>query len=309
LSVAGANDEVRKMREKLAGDRKKLKEEATEPLEHLAKVFPLMQDQADYLELYQRQRDLAGRMASLRTTQNPDDPRAKARMRDLEDEQRRNREDLAALLDAIEDHVRALPEDDKKFDELRQTATEFADAVRASDAAQQMNDAETALTDFAGQVASAKSKDAADTLEKFISKCEGMGQDGQACLRFQPQLANGLGSSIQQLLDSANLGAGGMAGMGSGGGYSARRTSLANVGLYGRMPRRSQTSQQGQGGKADRGALSDGRGAGSDPSDPTGLQPAEKTKATGESDAMVPSQYRRRVGEYFQRVADELGEK
>jgi hypothetical protein len=163
------------------------------------------------------------------------------------------------------------------------------------------------LNDFAGTKAHAESKDAADTLEKFIARCHSMGQAGRACLKFQPTLAANLGNTVDQLLGSMNLGVG-QNGIGAGGGYMSRRTSLANVGLYGTIPLKSQESRGG-GGKADHGATADGRGDKPGDTDPSAVGANDKTKIAGASDAAVPAQYRARVGEYFQRVADELDEK
>jgi hypothetical protein len=292
------------MRKKLGVCRGEFKEETTTPIEHLAKIFPLIEDQARYLELYERQRDLAERMASLKGQDNQDDPKLKTRMRDLGDEQKQAREDLRQLLDDIDDHVRQLPED-KKLDDLRKTATKFSDDVRASEAAAEMNNAETALAEFAGTRAGENSKNAADIMEKFIARCNGMGDQASTCLKFQPKLASGMGNSLQQLLDSMNMGTG-MGGIGSGGGYSARRSSLANVGLYGNIPTRGQWAANSRGGQANRGISSDGRGGPDDKTDPSAVGTIGKTKTSGESDAAVPPEYRRRVGEYFQRVADEL---
>ena len=73
------------------------------------------------------------------------------------------------------------------------------------------------------------------------------------------------------------------------------------------IPTRSQAAKGG-GDRANRGASADGRGAAGDPSDPTSFQGRDKLRASGQSDAAVPAKYRKRVGEYFQRVADEIGQ-
>jgi hypothetical protein len=62
--------------------------------------------------------------------------------------------------------------------------------------------------------------------------------EGMACLKFQPGLASGMGDTVQQLLDAAGLGKGNAQGDGSGGGFSMRRNSLKNVGMYGRATRK-----------------------------------------------------------------------
>ena len=136
-----------------------------------------------------------------------------------------------------------------------------------------------------------------------------MGEEASACLGFQPKLAKGMGNTVDQLLGAQGLGMKPGMGMGGGGGYSARRSTLANVGLYGNLPRmsRAASARTGQG-KADRGGAtrSDGDPSGLD--NPTGYLSSGRLKAAGESGAHVPAQYRTKVGQYFQRVADELGE-
>ena len=296
-SAGNAKEQLDWMRKKLGASREEFQKETTEPLDHLARVFPLVEDQAEFVELYQRQRELADRMQSLEEAAK-DDPKAKARMRDLQDEQRQAREDLRKLTDRIDEHVAKLPKD-AKYDDLRKTASQFADNVRASDAANEMSKAEMALNDFSGKEAHGASKTAADILEKFIEKGDQVGKQGeQACMKFSPQMAGKMGNSIQQMLDAMKMGEGFGQGIGAGGGATARRSSLDNVGLYGALPRRSEWASKSQGGQAKRGTSSDGRGD-ADKRDPTALTAADKTKTTGDSAAAVPAAYRRRVGEYF----------
>jgi hypothetical protein len=306
LSAEQAKGAMEELRKRLGAQRRQFQKEATEPLEHLEKVFPLKEDEARFVDLYQRQRDLEQRMNSLAAEQQKggDDPRLKARMRDLEDEQRRLREELKSLVDDVENHASGLPED-KRLDDLRKTARAFADALRRSGATEKMADAEQSLSEFAGKNAHADAKAAADILEQFLSKCQSMGGQASECLKFQPGLEAGLGNTVEQLLEAAGRANGN--GTGAGGGYSTRRSTASNVGLYGGRPTRSQAAKGG-GGKADRGGSADGRGAAGNPGDPAAFEGSEKLRASGRSDAAVPAKYRKRVGEYFQRVADEIGQ-
>lgn len=306
-SARGALDAVRK---KLGAQREQFKEQATEPLQHLEQIFPLKEDEARFVELYQRQRDLEQRMHSLAQESGPrDDPKKKARMRDLEAEQHKLREDLRDLADDLESHIAALPEA-PELDDLRDTAKAFAEALAKSGASEKMGDAEQALADFHGAQAHADAKAAADAMEKLLGKCQGMGDQAGQCLKFSPGLAANLGNTVEQLLQSMGMGSNPGDGMaGKGGGYSARRSTMQNVGLYGGRPTRASWAARSGGGRKS------GPGAGDDGS----LDPANDDKnarygeggrlrATGQSDSVVPAQYRRRVGDYFQRVADEIGE-
>ena len=203
LSAGAAGKALDELRERLGTKKKEFEENATEPMEHLAKIFPLKEDEARFSDLYQRQLDLAGRMQALKNS-GGDDPKAKSRMRDLEAEQRQLREELRHLLDDIDSHVAALPAD-PRLDGLRKQSTDFARAVRESPAAEQMQAAETALSEFNGGEGAKSAQDAADTLAKFVGRCNGMGDEAGVCLGFNPKLSQGLGNTVEQLLGAEGL--------------------------------------------------------------------------------------------------------
>ena len=140
-----------------------------------------------------------------------------------------------------------------------------------------------------------------------------MGQEGEAgrCLKFQPNLSSCLGNSVEQLLAEAGLGSGSKPGFGegTGGGYSSRRNSAQNVGLYGRMPALGDSSRTGFG-QGRLGMSGRGRDSASlEPGQPAMLDAAGESRASGAGTAVVPLKYRRRVALYFERIADETGGK
>jgi hypothetical protein len=302
LSSAGALNEIQKIRDALGQQAKNFNQKTTVPLEHLARIYPLLEDQSRFLDLHDRQKDLADRLNSLKAQNGADDPQLKGRMRDLEDEQLQIRNDLRDLLEDINEHVAALP-DDKQLDDLRSTAKEFATTVRSSPASGQMQAVESSLEEFTGSPAATSAHDAEQTLDKFIAKCNGMGDQAGVCLRFQPELSAGMGNSVSQMLSSMGLGTGSGAG-----GYSAMQSSLRNVGLYGTLPTHSRESAGQPGGSADHGVASSANGQPNSADNPEGAGANGSQKASGQSDAPVPPQYKQRVGEYFRRVADELSE-
>ena len=287
---------LEKMARALAGRRDEYAHLAMEPLEHLEEVFPLMADQQRFTLLALRQKDLAERMASLKGHDGEDDPSLKARMRDLEKEQRDIREALDELLGDIDNHVERLPAK-PEFEDLRTSATEFVKAVRASGAAQALADAEGALADFSGTRAHAKAKEAAEILDKFVKKCAGgMGDMAGRCLMFQPALAQMLGDTVAQLLAQMSGDGGGgyglygvMAGMDSGG-----------SGLYG-----ENDGRRGRG----RGHAPTQRHEGRSPDEASLNEQAAPGTAAGVGEGAVPIRYRRQVGQYFQRITEEVGEK
>jgi hypothetical protein len=234
-------------------------------------------------------------------------------MRELEDEQRQNREALDRLLDEIEEHISQLPEGEE-YDELIQSARDFLESVRSSGASEAMIEAETGLSEFSGTRGHTGAKEAADLLEKLLSKCEGMGAGGaaSACLRFQPGLGDALGQTLAQLLADAGLalqpGYGSGGGFGQGG-YSARRNTLDNVGLYGGLPTfdQSASAQEGTSSRQREGAFGSGRQRSQGDGSPDAYQMSGHQSASGAGEAAVPLRYRTKVGRYFQRIADELG--
>jgi hypothetical protein len=298
-------------REKLADEIQEFQKGVNEPLDRLAKIYPLLEDQSRFVELYHRQRDLAERLASLDGIDNPEDPAIKSRMRELEEEQRKNHEDLESLLNDIAEHAALIPDDDPELQELAATATEFVENVLSSEAIPAMNDAQTGLAEFSGARGHQGAKSAADHLQQFLSKCEGMGEQAEgACqgLKFSPG-EGCLGDSLNQMLSDAGFkpknGQSGQ--MGAGGGFSSRKSSLRNMGLYGQMPTRGNPTQSKSGnGKQ---SLSVGGSYRADDSQVTNsrLDPHGQLKASGTSEAAVPTRYRNRVEQYFRRIADEAG--
>jgi hypothetical protein len=341
-SAGKTGEKLDDIRNKLGGKREEFKKQVAQPLDNLDKIFPLIEDQARYVELWERQKDLAERMKSAAPAK-PDDPKAKARMRDLETEQRRLSQDLNDLLRDIKDHAEKLPSvvgpfvrakafpapvtlasalagvlaaadapapnpDELKDDlgNLKQSALDFVRDVRDSGALEKMNDAAADLGAFDGATAAGKAQEAADIMKEFIEEANAMGGKarGLAPLAFAPNLVHPMGATIDQLLAAEGMQPGG--GSGASGGFSQRRSSLRNTSLYGRIPSRSQAAG------TRRGASASGPGtpgsANGTPGQSGGRVDSGKLQASGESDVAVPSQYRQKVGEYFQRVADELGQ-
>src|SRR5450755_2388009 len=137
-------------------------------------------------------------MKTIKDLNNPDDPQVKAQMRNFEDEQKAIRGDLAKLLDDIDSHVAQLPANEH-LDDLRKSAKEFADAVRASPANYEMQTSESALENFNGVTGESFANAATLTLSTFISRCQSTGGKGEACLKFQPKLSAGLGNTVDQM--------------------------------------------------------------------------------------------------------------
>ena len=122
-----------------------------------------------------------------------------------------------------------------------------------------------------------------------------MGNCAGQCLIFQPTLGQCMGQSIAQMLADMGMG-----------GYSARR---GGVGLYGGLPGMGQNFGDGpQGsGPSDRSPDSFSTGGAKPDESPLIDTPAMQS-AAGIGEGAVPIRFRRRVGQYFQRIAEEAGE-
>lgn len=302
-----AKEGLEQIRKFCKGGQQEYQEKTTEPLEQLAKIYPLMEDQARFTALYKRQKELADRLDSLRGKDTGDDPQQRARMRDLESEQYKVREDLKNLLQDIEDHLQQLPED-SELDELRQTAGDFLSGVRDSGATEAMADAETGLAAFSGTRGAEGSREAEQILKRFLGNCNSMGKQGKACLKFAPGLGESLGNTVEQLLAGAGLNMG-QNGMGmAGSGYSAQSSTLDNVGLFGHLPTLGGGDRAGESKDAmsARGARAGNEGN-FESGDPGRLDPLEPADARGDMQNLVPAEYRQRVGAYFERITDEIG--
>jgi hypothetical protein len=268
-----------------------------DPLEHLENVFPLLADQDRFVQLTLRQEELAERMRALKGHDGEDSPALKARMRDLETEQKEIREALSKLLGDIETHMMQVP-DKPEFEKLRQTAASFVEKVRSSTAAEAMSEAESSLAEFAGTTASQKAKEAGEILRRFIKECQNMGDNAGQCLAFQPSISQALGNTVNQLLGEMGLGSGGLGmGMyGATGGQLGLYGNLAGLGNEGFGPSRDQQSSGVEG------------TGGANPDEPTRANVGSEA-ASGVTEGSIPVGYRRRVGQYFQRIATELEEK
>lgn len=286
------------MLKKMSAQRQMYNEEAMQPLEYLAQVLPVMADQERFKMLAQWQEDLAERMAALKGHDNEDNPAMKARMRELEEEQKQINDALSEFLEDMKEHVTKLPETED-LKELRESAEDFMKKLSKSGASEAMTGAQGALSEFAGTRAHKKAKEASEILNKFIKKCEGMGGSCKNCmkLRFQPKMCKSMGNTIGQLL----------AGMGSGGDGSGMN-GRGPTGLYGGLPPRfANMGNTGHGRSADK-RIGSGAPQGENPDDANPNELFAPGAASGTGEGSVPVRYRRQVGDYFERVAEETGE-
>ncbi len=301
---------LEELRDRLHREQEAYREDTLEPLDRLGLLQPLIEAAARFVQIYKRQRALAERLKSVVGQDRVTKPALKARFHDLQTEQEEIRTALGKLLDDLEDLATKLP-DEPDFEELRKSVLDFTEAVRNSGATEAMSEAEGGLASFSGTRGHDGAKKAADILEKFLNKAEGEdGFGGTALrnLRFQPGLRDGLGDTVEQLLRDAGLQPG-REGKGGVGGLSLQRNTLENVGLYGNVPGLGELPGSRPSTRSRAGGNGPTSGRGGDAGQPTGNDPRNSPTVGGPGEGMVPAQYRRRVAEYFQRLADESGGK
>ncbi len=309
LNTSQLQQELQQQMEALKQQQQQHDDQAMQPMQRLAQVLPLKQNEAEFTQLVMKQRDLADRLQSLKDQDVQESPELRARIRDLEEEQHRVREQLSDLLSRIEENAQSLP-DEPEFDELRQTAMKFAQEVRDSGAVEDMAEAESQLSEFNTSLGPELSQQAAEILEQFVSKCQGMGQQAGQCLSgFNPSLGSSLQKTLDQLAPTPSNGMGGSGfGAGGSGGYSARMSTMDNVGMYGSQPLLSPSASSRAGGGDDADAVGtfmspeamrDGQGN-------SGFTARQTNPAWGGADWGVPVQYRRQAGSYLQQLAEEL---
>ena len=305
LNNESAKSQLNAIGQKLAGGKRSFDQATMPSLELLAAVLPLKRDENRFVMLVRQQKDLAERLASLKGRDKEDDPALKARMRELEEEQRQIRESLDTLLRDIEEHAKMLPEQEE-LAELREEALKFASDVRKSGAGTAMSEAEAGLAEYSGTIGHAKAQEAAEILEQFLSQCNGMGNCASKALGFRPGMGNSMNSTLEQLLNDMGFGGGTNGGlMGSGNGFGAQRGG-ANVGLYGMLPGMASFSDAQSGGQGNR--QSRGMGGSSADSDydmESGYETSAEGTVSGASEGAVPLRYRQAVGRYFQRIIEE----
>ncbi|MEZ6138117.1 MAG: hypothetical protein R3C53_24805 [Pirellulaceae bacterium] len=309
--------QLQEMLKAAAGAQEELTEQAIQPMQQMQKMMPLIVAQQQFTQLTQQQRDLANRLNSLAEKEDLDDPATQRRVAELEAEQEQLRQSLEQLLDNIEAGAAELP-DDPELQQLKQTALEFAEAVRSSAASDEMTAAQQHLlgTEFAD--AQQKAAAAADILESFLSQNDQMG--GEACENCQAAFKPGaggpqLGNSIQQMLAMMGMkpGAspGGKPGMGpgwgAGGGFAQRFPGQQNMGMYGSIPNPRSSQRSGRG-EMSAGGVASNHDAQAPAANAARGDRTQSGNASGQSMNSIPAQYRSQVAEYFRTLNDALGE-
>ncbi len=304
--------QLQELMKQLGANREQLREQAIDPLGKLQQAMPLIAAQQSFVQLATQQRDLAERMQAL-AGEDPASAATQRRMAELEAEQQQLRDGLSNLLTQIENQADGLPKD-PDFEKLRTSAKEFAQAVRSSGAPPAMAGAQEELLKDQFKQAAEQAEKAAKELEKFIGQCNGMGDSAcESCeMAFSPKRGGtGLGNTMQQLKQMMGMKPGGKPGSGmgwgAGNGFAQRFPGPQNTGLYSTMSFESPRSGGGRSDRTSQGVATNSMGDRRSQSSNDAMSAAEG-QGTGQADGGVPTIFRARVADYFQRLTEELGE-
>ncbi|GAA4436086.1 hypothetical protein [Bremerella cremea] len=269
-------------------------ESAMMPLEQLEQIMPLLIAQNRLKQLVKAQNDLADRLKALRGKDGEDDPDLKARMRDLQEEQKAIRNELQEVADKLEEGMLLLPPGDDA-EKIRQAGKKLVEALRSSGAGEEMSAAEDGLSRFSGTDGHEHAREAADKLSQFAEENDAMNQMTQQLLVAIPGLGPGLGKTASQLLGEMGLG-------GNGRGYSSGRSD--KMGLFGSMEGMFAETGGGSDEERDSQALAVGA-EGVNPDQPSMLDLMTPGGTSGAGLSNVPLRYRERVAQYFRRITEE----
>lgn len=310
-----------KLSQQVKGQRDEIQEQAIDPLETMQATLPLMNDQDRMSQLAQQQRELANRMESLKKSNPKNDEQLTRRIAELEDQQQQLRQELQNLIEDIEAHADSLPQE-PELEKLRQTAKEFAEALKQSQASESMRDAQQKLLEDQLADAADRAAEAAKRLEDLMQEQEqndsNMQSQGQkACeAAFNPKRGRpNLGNSLSQLRNMMNRNnrsgtrPGSQPGNGNGrdtGGYSQRTNGPQNVGMYGNVPQKRQSQSGGRGNKKSQGIATSSSGRSADTQSALS-ESTSNASASGQSANAVPSHYRAKVAEYYRQLSEKLG--
>ncbi len=292
-----------------------LERNAIAPIESLAAAMPILENEIRLMIVYRRQKALVESLEKLTKEKAEAVPRNK--LRDGQKTQESIRKLLEKILEELENDVAKIDPADESLKELLEDVRSFLEAAEKLQIPQSMSKAETHLGEFDLAKGHAHAREALEKLEKLLKKNEPMeGQgfgspSGQAKLRFAPGIGKAMKSTMQKMLGDRGLNPGEKGGQSKGPGESegaegdsSQRADQAS--FYGSASF-APDLPIGNSKAADRlSAKSAGQaGKNSDLSTPpTDAGPNSRNHASG-VEAVVPQIYRRRVAEYFQRIADE----
>jgi hypothetical protein len=280
----------------------KEEEQVGEPARQIVSVVQVLARADYFVRLAQQQAALAQILRRFSDRTDGLSRIEQMEVQELTHAQGRIRDGLQALVTQLPDLLKQVPAE-PAYDSLRKDVEEFLKALAEAKIQEDLSEAAKVLTQPDTMTGYALAQQAAVKMDKLISKCSGLPDQGRQCLstRFQPKLnAPGLGNSVAQIL--AAMGQGKGQGQGGEDGFGLFNEDVAlygpNVELAGEQAggRREGETGSGQARHTARvgGKSQDTATAGPDGPGRVRLQP----------DARFPLRYRELVGEYFRAIAE-----
>jgi hypothetical protein len=272
-------------------------EDVDQPAQQIAAVAHLLARADAFVKMAQQQATLA-QMLRRFSERNGDLSRVEQiEMEELAYQQRRIQEGLHALLGALPDLLAKLP-DEPQFAPLRGDVQKFIDAIAEAKIEEDLTQNEKNLSAQDGKAGYTLAQQAAEKMDRLISKCNGLQPNGKMCLRFKPSVQKALGDTLEQIL--AAMGANKGNGQGGKDGYGMFNDDVA---LYG--PNVELAGEQAGGrGETGQAAVRRAERVASDSKDSGLTQVTVPGRVRLQPDAKFPLRYRDLVGEYFRVIAE-----
>ncbi len=277
-------------------------QDVTQPAQQIAAVAHLLARADAFVKLAQQQATLAQMLRRFADRSGDLSPIEQMELQELAYQQRRIQEGLRALLESLPQLLATIP-DEEQYAPLRGDVEKFVQAVAEAGIEEDLRNNAHNLSVLDGKSGYALAQQAAEKMDRLISKCQGMPEDAKTCLHFKPSVQQAMGNTLEQIL--AAMGAKPGKGQGGQDGYALFNDDVA---LYG--PNVELAGEQG-GGPRERGQAAARRAerVPGEARDPALRQAATPGRVRLQPDAKFPLRYRDLVGEYFKVIGESEREK
>jgi hypothetical protein len=273
-------------------------EDVGQPAQQIAAVAHLLARADTFVKLAQQQAALAQMLRRFSERTNDFSRLEQMEMEELAHQQQRVDEGLQAMLASLPELLAKIP-DEAQYAPLRTDVKNFIQAINSAGIQEDLAKNEANLTALDGKSGYSLATQAAEKMDKLISKCAGMQGEGKLCLRFKPSIQRAFGSTLEQIL--AAMGAtGSNNGQDGRGGYALFNDDIA---LYGPSVELA-GEQAGGGGQLAQGASRRAERVTGEARDPGLNQPPVTARVRLQPDAKFPLRYRELVGEYFRVIGE-----
>ena len=269
-----------------------------QPAQQITTVVHLVSRADTFVKLAGEQATLAQMLRRFADKTNAMTHLEQSEVQELARQQRRLGDALHELLGQLPELLAKVPAD-TQFDPLREDVNTFLKAVADAKIEEYQAGAAKTMEEADTMTARQLAQQAADEMDKLISRCNGVAGKAQQCLtaHFKPKLsAPGLGDTLQQIMAALNTGNG----QGGRDGYGLFNEDVA---LYG--PNVELAGEQA-GGNGDAGGTT-----GQATATITGNAPDEAVSSAEthghvrlQPEVKFPLRYRELVGEYFRVMAE-----